>query len=1236
MLILSWNCQGVGRPLTFQILQGLCRTHRPQIIFLMETKNNQLKLEAIRRRLRYPNQSYVDPVGLSGGLALWWLDEVHLQVSFKSANLLNCHVSDNLHHSPWLATFVYAPPRWTDRRVFWQVLQAIAQDTHDPWLCIGDFNEVGQSWEKQGRVVCNRARIEHYQRFVSECQLMDLEYKGTPYTWTNNPKGICNVRERLDKALVTVNWRLLFPHAQVHHEPFLGSDHCPLLLHCQIPPRKVPHQFKFESMWTTHPECEEIIKANWLKFQPGSPISKVCFKLQACQRGLSEWSKLAFGNNRARLTALKTRLHQLQLLPYSDSNDSHIRLVQAEIEMVLLREEMFQHQRSRINWLSYGDRNSAFFHASVVQRRQRNQLVKLKLDNGVWLETDTAINAHLSSYFSHLFQAKGPRNFEDALAAVNLSVTHSMNDTLLRPVDDDEVKLATFQLGPLKAPGPDGFPGLFYQKHWHVVGSEVCKAVRTFFHTGRLREGVNHTNLILIPKVHAPEKLSQFRPISLCNFFLKIITKVLANRFKVCIKQLISPQQAAFVPGRLIQDSILIAHEAFHFLKHKKQGRRGSMALKLDFNKAYDRIQWDFLQATLLRLGFHHKWVRLVMECVTTVEFSVIVNGERRTSFTPSCGLRQGDPLSPYLFLLVADVLSTLIHHSLLSNAITGIRMRRTCPPLSHLFFADDAIIFFKAEHSEGLHILEILRIYSEAFGQILNFAKSGALFSANTSVSARQALCLLLGVSEANPKAKYLGLPASWGKSKTEAYSFLLEKALLKLQGWKSNLLSPAGRETLIKAVVQAIPSYAMACFELPQAFCSKLNSFIRNFWWKGDPDNRGICWAKWTHMTNPKSVGGMGLRDFKDFNLALLAKQGWRLLSNPDSYWARMYKGLYFPHSSFLQAAKGSNASWAWNSLLKGRELIQAGIRWQVQSGQQIRLWEDPWIPSLKGFKLLSAKPPTCDVLTVADVIDQVHKSWHLDPLLHCLSPAEVAAISVIPIAMEGRDDSVIWHHNKSGLYSVKSGYALARSLRDWSSDTSPSSSISLVYNMWKIIWRLETPPKIRHFWWKACHNLLATKAGLFRRKCGTSAVCPICLSASETVEHLLFDCSWSKAVWFGSSLNLRIDLGSIPNVSQWTSDIISQASSLSDAKASLSKIATVGWFIWKSRNEFVFNNLPVDPMATLHRIAHSWTESTDLFSTITPQEHRPTSMSSSPVSGWIPASFGSFKINCDASFC
>lgn len=187
------------------------------------------------------------------------------------------------------------------------------------------------------------------------------------------------------------------------------------------------------------------------------------------------------------------------------------------------------------------------------------------------------------------------------------------------------------------------------------------------------------------------------------------------------------------MPGRLSQDSILIAHEAFHFLKHKKQGRKGYVALKLDFNKAYYRIQWDFLQALLLKMGFHAQWVHLIMECVSTVNFSVFANGEHRTSFTPAYGLRQGDPLSPYLFLIVADVLSLLITQSITNNSMSGLKMKMTCPQLSHLFFADDAILFFTAERSDCQGILRLLKVYSSASSQILNFDKSDALFSANT-----------------------------------------------------------------------------------------------------------------------------------------------------------------------------------------------------------------------------------------------------------------------------------------------------------------------------------------------------------------------------------------------------------------------------------------------------------------------------------------------------------------------
>ncbi|KAG5523350.1 hypothetical protein RHGRI_035240 [Rhododendron griersonianum] len=936
----------------------------------METKNKRDALERIRRRLHFSNSSYVDPVGLWGGLALWWKDDVDIDVRYKTKNMFRCVVTWPSSSNKWLSTFIYAPPNWQHRAEFWASIKRIHDENQFPWLCVGDFNEVGSIWEKQGGNACIRSRIEKFQQFLSDCEFMDLEFKGSAYTWTNNQGGTGNIRERLDRAVATVEWRDLFPYAQVFHE---GS--------------------------------KQIILAQ---------------KLKKCREALKVWSRKRFGNNLEKIKELKSQLVFVQSKPFSNEIFLQEKAIKEELEITLLREEMYQHQRSRLNWIRYGDKNTSFFHATVTQRRQRNQLSKIRDSRGQWLTEEKEINGHLQDYFSSLFKASGSRDFNRVLRVVDNCITDEMNGLLTRMVSDPEIKEAAFQLGDLKAPGPNGFNGLFYQQFWDTVGLDVSKAVKEFFNDGSLLKDFNSTNLVLIPKVQFPESLSQLRPISLCNFCLKIITKVLANRLKRILKPVISPNQSAFVPGRMIQDSILVAHEAFHFLNRKKEGKESFMAVKLDFNKAYDRVEWAFLEAVMKKMGFADQWVTWVMECVSSVNFTVMANGEAKTNVCPEGGLRQGDPLSPYLFLLVKDVLSKLIQAGIDGEDLAGMRINRNCPTLSHIFFADDAILFLKAELKECCVIKGVLEEYGKASGQLINFEKSGVFFSSNMNDFDKQLCCDFLGVNLLKGDSKYLGLPSFWGRSKAEAYTFLVEKAMGKMQGWKNKLISLGGKETLIKSVVQGIPTYAMACFLLPKKLCDKLNALTRNFWWKGNPEDRGICWASWESLGKAKEDGGMGFRNYRAFNEALLARQGWRLLMNKDAYWARFFKGIYFPKSSFLQASRGSRASWAWLSLLHGRNLLFKGLRWQVQDGKNIDFWNDAWIPSLPNFKISMAKSVNSEINLVADVIDRSGQ-WDISKMGREIPQKVVDAILKIPLPHVKRPDHLVWHFNSSGIYTV-----------------------------------------------------------------------------------------------------------------------------------------------------------------------------------------------------------------------
>lgn len=367
-------------------------------------------------------------------------------------------------------------------------------------------------------------------------------------------------------------------------------------------------------------------------------------KLEDCQTNLQAWSHKHFPNNRRQIDSLLHKLAVEQNNPRQSVNSGKIQNIISQLDDHLLKDELYWLQRSGINSLTAGDGNSMFFHLSTRRRRQLNRISRLKNQHGVWLKERKEIKQEIMCYFQNLFTTDGPRCWDESLAYVDPIVTDEMNEALMQPVSVDEVKSAAFQLGALKASDPDGFPGLFYQHFWEIINGVIQKVASTFYENGSILQEMNMTRVTLIPKVRNPENITQFRPISCCNFSYKIRSKILANRLKTIIPYIISPAQCAFVPQRQIQDNILIALETFHYLKLKKDTCY-ELGLKVDMNKAFDRIEWDFLKAVMLKMGFDPRWVDLIMECVQSVSLSIMINGSPSSPFTPTRGLRQGDPL---------------------------------------------------------------------------------------------------------------------------------------------------------------------------------------------------------------------------------------------------------------------------------------------------------------------------------------------------------------------------------------------------------------------------------------------------------------------------------------------------------------------------------------------------------------------------------------------------------------
>ncbi|XP_026451080.1 uncharacterized protein LOC113351280 [Papaver somniferum] len=776
------------------------------------------------------------------------------------------------------------------------------------------------------------------------------------------------------------------------------------------------------------------------------------------------WNKEVFGHTNTRLNAILSDIQTLDGLAEDNILNEEERIMQlqnkVEFEKISKMEETAWKIKSNTKWLQEGDRNTSFFISNASARRRYNRIRQLYI--GDELVSDRGrLQDPIVEYYKTLFTEE--EVIRPDLEGIEFDSITSLEASILEAnFTEEEVLHAISDLANDKAAGPDGFPILFFQKCWRFIKEDIMSTVNEFCTTGTINSKHNSTFITLVPKKDHIETINDCRPICLLTSVYKIIAKVLATRLKLVMDKLISPVQCAYIEGRQIIDDTLIANELVD--SRLKSGKPG-IVCKIDLEKAFDRINWIYVEFVLQQMSFSKKWCDWLRFCYSTSSFSVLINGSSFGYFTSTRDVRQ-----------------------------------------------DDTIFFVDNNKDELLNLFSALHFFEFIAGLKVNTSKTRLI-----GVGDVPDLAIWeeeFGCSTDCLPFMYLGMPLGTKSGSKVIWDPIFEKFDARLFVWIRISLSRGGKLALLKCILSSLPTYYFSLFKAPASVIKILEKKMCNFLWECKDGAKTSHLVNWDMVRATKERGGLGVCNLKLMNQALLAKWCWRYGVEKNKLWYKIIVHKYGDDFSFWNTGKitQSYVVSCWRSIAEMEGLIYDNYTLYLHSGRGIYFWNDVWCGQLP----LATVYPNLYKLSrdrnvkLADMVSS-NGNWKFDfkRVLHSLEVEDYAALLTVigdnPPARDGLPDTRRWRLNTTGVFTVKSLYA--KLVSEFGVDNFP----------YHFIWKSAIPPKINILMWSLIHGKLNTIDVLLHKGLNLYNSCALCGIGAESQDHLFLHCKIAYKIWF-----------------------------------------------------------------------------------------------------------------------